>query len=189
MYSENRTKHTNTICGQTTDFLLCVKSGVPYGYHYALKGKSFKTNWKRIICTALCFILLIFTATATPWHRHDEMSVASSSVGFSEVYENSQFFIQHQTRLFWKPSVLDQRSSHTAASRPSLNSSFPYMKSISRESEPPTLHSTRSWICWGKYWRLNALKCLDYNIIQNAVSETLDLLQRPVNTLISMFII
>lgn len=186
MCFENHSKHSNTLCEQTTYFLLCVTSGVPYGYHYALKCKSFKTNWERISCTALCFILIIFTATATPWHRDDEMSVASSCFGFSEVYENNQFSIQHQTRLFWKPSVLDQSSSHTAASRPSLNSSFLYMKSDSRASKPPTLHSTRSWLCRGKYWRLTALECLDYNTTQNALSETLDLLKRLLNTLVSV---
>ena len=48
------------------------------------------------------------------WHHSDEMSVDSSSVGFSEVCEkNDQFSTQHQTRLFWKSSALYWSSSHT----------------------------------------------------------------------------
>jgi hypothetical protein len=40
---------------------------------------------------------IVFTATETLWHRSDEMSVSSSSVGFSEVCDkNGQFSIQHR---------------------------------------------------------------------------------------------
>jgi hypothetical protein len=37
IYSENHTKHTNTLCGQNAE-LLIVKAACKYSYHWALKG-------------------------------------------------------------------------------------------------------------------------------------------------------
>jgi hypothetical protein len=37
VYSENHTKHTNTLCGQNTE-LLSVKEGGVYSYHCASKS-------------------------------------------------------------------------------------------------------------------------------------------------------
>jgi len=40
----DKCSYLNTLSGQTADFLVSVKSGVPYHYHYVFNGKSLETK-------------------------------------------------------------------------------------------------------------------------------------------------
>jgi hypothetical protein len=118
VYCENRTEHTNTLCGQNAEFL-CVKARGTYSNHWTLKGQHFSyhksfvrnVNWRWTLPVQAHFQLRsIHTKALNVWLSGDRMSIQKYSSG--NLQANGSV---HLLYMKWRSAMLSQL---TAMRRP-----------------------------------------------------------------------